>query len=77
MRSVGNFRVFSPQVSALRAKLAASEEALAASARTREEDLQRTAAFWISKVEDAEVAADSELTAEVAESGRRPSGAAS
>ena len=64
-------------MSALRAKLAASEEALAASARTREEDLQRTAAFWISKVEDAEVAADSELTAEVAESGRRPSGAAS
>ena len=49
---------------ALRAKLAAAEEALAAAARTREEDLQRTAAFWIAKAEEQQDSADSALTAQ-------------
>ena len=58
-------RAFSPQVIALRATLAASQEALAAGAQTREEDLQRTAAFWIAKTGEQQDAADSAVTAEV------------
>ena len=48
----------------LRTKLAGAEEALAAAAQTREEDLQRTTAFWIAKLEEQQDNADSALISE-------------
>ena len=49
----------------LRSKLAVAEAALAASFQAREEDLQRTAAFWIAKAAESQGDADAALVPEV------------